>query len=74
MYLIDLPERDCYNTWVEQVEISMHKKFDSITNKKIVDFGGYPDSLFYDGHHLNIVGGRRFTNEFIERFKNVINK
>lgn len=74
VYLIDLPERDCYNTWVKHVEISMYKKLDSITNKNIIDFGVYPDSLFYDGHHLNILGGRRFTNEFIERFKNVINK
>jgi hypothetical protein len=32
---------------------------------------GYP---FYDSHHLNNFGSRRFTNEFIERFKHVISK
>jgi ribosomal-protein-alanine N-acetyltransferase len=39
---------------------------------KIVDFGNYPDSLFYDSHHLNRLGTVRFTNEFIQKFGNVI--
>jgi hypothetical protein len=74
VYLIDLPERECFNEWVKYGEIKLFKRVDSLSKNKIVDFGVYPDSLFYDSHHLNNFGSQRFTNEFIERFKHVISK
>lgn len=74
IYLIDLPERYCFNEWVKYAEIKLFKKIDSLLNNNIVDFGVYPDSLFYDSHHLNILGSQRFTNEFLQRYKNVINE
>lgn len=73
VFLIDLPERSCYNKWVENSEIQLFKRVDSLSKNKIVDFGSYPDSLFYDSHHLNTLGTVKFTNEFIERFNTVIN-
>jgi hypothetical protein len=72
IYLIDLPERECFNEWVKYAEIKLFTKVDSLTKNKIVDFGVYPDRLFYDSHHLNKFGSIRFTNEFIERFKDVL--
>jgi hypothetical protein len=72
VFLIDLPERICFNQWIGNAETELFKRVDSLSKNKIVDFGNYPDSLFYDSHHLNRLGTVRFTNEFIQKFGNVI--
>jgi len=72
VFLMDLPERSCYNQWIENAELNLFKRVDSLSKNKLVDFGVYPDSLFYDSHHLNKLGSIKFTTEFVQRFGNII--
>jgi hypothetical protein len=72
VFLLDLPERSCYNQWIENAELNLFKRVDSLSKNKLVDFGVYSDSLFYDSHHLNKLGSIKFTTEFVQRFGNII--
>lgn len=72
LYLVDLPDRASYLGWVKNEEDRLFGKLTTKTGMGIIDFGIYPDSFFYDSHHLNRIGARRFTEDFCKRFDTAI--
>ena len=66
--LVDLPERNAFNKLVVEFEPMLFEKITAVTGAQVYDFGTYPDECFYDSHHMNSIGARRFSEELKERF------
>ena len=66
--IIDLPERILFEEIAESYESDIFKRIELETGSKIIDFDWYPDSLFYDSHHLNKKGAIVLTKEFVSDF------
>ena len=70
--LICLPERPCYNRWAGEYDIKFARLIKEGTGLPLYNFGTYPDSLFYDSHHLNKNGSVLFTKAFLDQFSKEI--
>jgi hypothetical protein len=64
--LIDLPERFSYYNYAKRFEVQLFNEIKKPTGEEIIDFGVLPDFYFYDSHHLNRIGSRVFTKNFVE--------
>jgi hypothetical protein len=64
--LIDLPERKDYDKIIRKYEDEIFQRIFDRTGIKIIDFGIYPNSLFYDSHHLNKIGQKIFSYELLK--------
>lgn len=66
IYFIDLPERKDFDGLVKSYENDLFKSLENKTGQSIIDFGTYNDEYFYDSHHLNKMGSKKFTTELVK--------
>jgi hypothetical protein len=68
--LISLPERVCYKSWTQDIDYQLFMRIQKKTGYSVMDFGTLPDSVFYDSHHLNKEGAKKFSNVFLDSINN----
>lgn len=65
VFFIDLPERKDFDVLIRSYENNLFKSIEKRSSLSVIDFGVYNEEYFYDSHHLNKNGSKKFTSELL---------
>lgn len=65
VFFIDLPERKDFDELIRSYENNLFKSIEKKSSLSVIDFGVYNEEFFYDSHHLNKNGSKKFTSELL---------